>query len=54
MIRAKRYKRLGEMATKMILTGDVNLINVTDPTVPFALVRDEFRGTPIEIGRAHV
>ena len=35
------------MATKMILTGDVNLMNVTDPTVPFALVRDEFRATPI-------
>ncbi len=31
------------MAAKMILTGDVNLMNVTDPTVPFALVRDEFR-----------
>src|SRR5271166_6208610 len=28
---------------KMILTGDVNLMNVTDPAVPFALVRDEFR-----------
>jgi hypothetical protein len=35
------------MATKMILTGDVNLMNVTDPSVPFALVRDEFRATPI-------
>jgi hypothetical protein len=35
------------MATKMILTGDVNLINVTDPTVPFALVQHEFRVTPI-------
>ncbi len=31
------------MAATMILTGDVNLMNVTDPTVPFALVRDEFR-----------
>jgi poly-gamma-glutamate capsule biosynthesis protein CapA/YwtB (metallophosphatase superfamily) len=30
------------MATNMILTGDVNLMNVTDPTVPFALVREEF------------
>jgi capsule synthesis protein PGA_cap len=28
------------MAT-MILTGDVNLMSVTDPAVPFALVRDE-------------
>jgi poly-gamma-glutamate capsule biosynthesis protein CapA/YwtB (metallophosphatase superfamily) len=35
------------MATKMILTGDVNLMNVTDPTVPFALVRDEFRDTSV-------
>ena len=33
--------------TKMILTGDVNLMNVTDSTVPFALVRGEFRETPI-------
>jgi Bacterial capsule synthesis protein PGA_cap len=35
------------MATKMILTGDVNLMNVTDPAVPFALVRDEFRAAGI-------
>ena len=35
------------MAMKMILTGDVNLMNVTDPSVPFALVRDEFRTTDI-------
>src|SRR5215813_6440072 len=33
---------MAEMATKMILTGDVNLMNVSDPAVPFALVRDEF------------
>jgi len=31
----------------MILTGDINLMNVTDPTVPFALVRDEFRASAI-------
>ncbi len=31
------------MATKLILTGDVNLMNVTDPAVPFALIEDEFR-----------
>jgi poly-gamma-glutamate capsule biosynthesis protein CapA/YwtB (metallophosphatase superfamily) len=30
---------------RMILTGDVNLINVTDPAVPFSLVRDEFSAT---------
>ena len=35
------------MAAKMILTGDVNLMNVTDPPVPFALVRDEFRAADI-------
>src|SRR6516165_4394076 len=38
------------MAMKMILTGDVNLMNVTDPTVPFALVRDEFRAADIVFG----
>ena len=35
------------MTATMILTGDVNLMNVTDPTVPFALVRDEFRQAAI-------
>ena len=35
------------MATKMILTGDVNLMNATDPAVPFALVRDEFRAAEL-------
>jgi poly-gamma-glutamate capsule biosynthesis protein CapA/YwtB (metallophosphatase superfamily) len=35
------------MATKMILTGDVNLMNVTDPAVPFSLVRDEFHAADI-------
>ena len=33
--------------TKMILTGDVNLMNVTDPAVPFSLVENEFRRTDI-------
>ena len=28
---------------KLLLTGDVNLMNVTDSAVPFARVRDEFR-----------
>ncbi len=31
------------MTAKIILTGDVNLMNVADPLVPFSLVRDEFR-----------
>src|SRR5215472_5086653 len=35
------------MTAKMILTGDVNLMNVTDPLVPFALVRDEFRAADV-------
>jgi len=35
------------MPLKMILTGDVNLMNVTDPAVPFALVADELRGTDV-------
>ena len=35
------------MATKMILTGDVNLMNVTDPAVPFTLVSGEFRTADI-------
>jgi poly-gamma-glutamate capsule biosynthesis protein CapA/YwtB (metallophosphatase superfamily) len=33
--------------TKMILTGDVNLMNVTDPAVPFSIVGNEFRETDI-------
>jgi poly-gamma-glutamate capsule biosynthesis protein CapA/YwtB (metallophosphatase superfamily) len=28
---------------KLVLTGDVNLMNVIDPAIPFAFVRDEFR-----------
>jgi len=35
------------MAMKMILTGDVNLMNVTDPGVPFSLVQTEFRAADI-------
>ena len=31
------------MALKMILTGDINLMRVTDPSVPFALVGEELR-----------
>jgi len=32
---------------RLILTGDVNLMNVTDLGIPFALVRDEFRAADI-------
>jgi poly-gamma-glutamate synthesis protein (capsule biosynthesis protein) len=35
------------MTTNMILTGDVNLMNVSDAAVPFALVRDEFHAADI-------
>jgi poly-gamma-glutamate synthesis protein (capsule biosynthesis protein) len=35
------------MAMKMILTGDVNLMNITDPGVPFSLVQTEFRAADI-------
>jgi poly-gamma-glutamate synthesis protein (capsule biosynthesis protein) len=35
------------MAAKMILTGDVNLMNVTDPAVPFALMRGAFAAADI-------
>jgi poly-gamma-glutamate capsule biosynthesis protein CapA/YwtB (metallophosphatase superfamily) len=35
------------MAMNMILAGDVNLMNVTDPKTPFALVADEFRAAAI-------
>ena len=31
----------------MILTGDVNLMNVTDPGMPFSLVAEEFRAADI-------
>jgi poly-gamma-glutamate capsule biosynthesis protein CapA/YwtB (metallophosphatase superfamily) len=33
--------------TTMILTGDVNLMNVTDPAVPFALVQGELRAADL-------
>jgi poly-gamma-glutamate synthesis protein (capsule biosynthesis protein) len=31
----------------MILTGDVNLMNVDEPLVPFARVREEFHAADI-------
>jgi poly-gamma-glutamate synthesis protein (capsule biosynthesis protein) len=31
----------------MVLTGDVNLMNVTDPRTPFSLVEEEFRAADI-------
>ena len=33
------------MTVNMIMTGDVNLMNVADPSVPFGQVADEFRAT---------
>jgi hypothetical protein len=38
------------MTTRMIITGDVNLMNVTDPFVPFAFVHDELRTADIVFG----
>src|SRR5260370_33233013 len=35
------------MTTKMILTGDVNLMNVADPAVPFSIIENEFRAADI-------
>jgi poly-gamma-glutamate capsule biosynthesis protein CapA/YwtB (metallophosphatase superfamily) len=35
---------------KMVLMGDVNLMNVADPGVPFALVSDEFHAADIVFG----
>jgi poly-gamma-glutamate capsule biosynthesis protein CapA/YwtB (metallophosphatase superfamily) len=38
------------MPVKMILTGDVNLMNVADPAVPFARLRDEFARADLVFG----
>src|SRR5215468_733409 len=38
---------MSPMAVNMIMTGDVNLMNVADPAVPFAKVADEFRNTDV-------
>jgi poly-gamma-glutamate capsule biosynthesis protein CapA/YwtB (metallophosphatase superfamily) len=35
------------MALQMILTGDVNLMNVTDPRTPFARIADELRAADV-------
>src|SRR5499426_2713151 len=35
------------MSLQMILTGDVNLMNVTDPRTPFARVKDELRAADV-------
>ena len=35
------------MPARMILTGDVNLMNVTDPGIPFAQVAEEFHGADV-------
>lgn len=38
------------MTTSLILTGDVNLMNVTDPAVPFALVAPLFHRADVVFG----
>jgi poly-gamma-glutamate synthesis protein (capsule biosynthesis protein) len=35
------------MTTKLIITGDVNLMNVTDPEAPFRRVREEFKAADL-------
>jgi poly-gamma-glutamate capsule biosynthesis protein CapA/YwtB (metallophosphatase superfamily) len=35
------------MATKLVLTGDVNLMNVADPRVPFRKIGDELRAADV-------
>ncbi len=35
------------MTARILLTGDVNLMNVTDPQVPFSLVRDKLRAADL-------
>jgi poly-gamma-glutamate capsule biosynthesis protein CapA/YwtB (metallophosphatase superfamily) len=35
------------MPVKLILTGDVNLMNVADPAVPFSLIENEFHAADI-------
>ena len=35
---------------ELILTGDINLMNVTDPAVPFAMVGNEFRDADLVFG----
>ena len=33
--------------TKMVLVGDINLMNVTEPRIPFSLVEGEFHAADI-------
>ncbi len=35
------------MRHNLILTGDINLLGVTDPTIPFARVRDQLRAADV-------
>jgi hypothetical protein len=46
--RAPRYRERA-MATNMVLTPNVDLMDVTDPMVPFSLVEDEFRAADISV-----
>ena len=43
-----------KMPAKMILTGDVNLMNVTDPSVPFAQVADEFHRADVVFSQSRM
>jgi poly-gamma-glutamate capsule biosynthesis protein CapA/YwtB (metallophosphatase superfamily) len=44
---AAAERQRAELLTKMILTGDVNLMNVADPEVPFSLIQAELRAADI-------
>ncbi len=38
------------MKRTLMLTGDVNLMNVTDPQVPFARIKDTLRQADVLFG----
>src|SRR6476620_4900033 len=44
---ARQHAHWIPMPLSMILTGDVNLMNVTDPDVPFKRVVKEFHATDV-------
>ena len=41
------------MPQKLILTSDVNLMNVDDPTVPFRHVANEFKAADVVFSDLH-
>ena len=47
-------ERKKEMTNKLILTGDVNLMNVTDATVPLPFCDSQFLIGPMKVTRARI